>query len=467
MDLLKILLLLFVQFGIGFGIISFFKLNFRPWMTIGLSILLGLGIISLVLLFPIFVRLSLTANAFYLTIAITLLLSNISSIKQKGRNYKKLFLDSGIFSKIKIYEIPAILLIIFLIFVSSWRCFYFPPTPRDLTSGPEAIAEFAVREHKIASSLFTVNFETTNNQFKSPYIIVLQMLYKFMGFPFGKVWLISILIGFYLFLYQALSRNIHAIFAGALLFWFILIPEMFSYTFMVLYDYSNAVFFSVGAFFLYEYIKEKENKAPLILSGIFFALATYIRTETLVLIPFVGLSYFVATLVWKKEKIGKVLTSVMIVFLPSVIIYFVTGSYYLNHYIPQHYDIDGLVNKNLGNLAPFFDRLSGIGELLEGKVFVNLYGNFLNLFILVLVIDIVLKFVLKSPADIEMKKNRVGYLWVTGAALLIIGISFLGYLLPLMDLENTTKRSLFKLFPFLLLYFGHSLVFRKLTLILK
>jgi hypothetical protein len=35
-----------------------------------------------------------------------------------------------------------------------------------------------------------------------------------------------------------------------------------------------------------------------------------------------------------------------------------------------------------------------------------------------------------------------------------LGLPFLGYLLPLLDLSNSTKRGLFKLFPLMLLYMG-------------
>ena len=57
------------------------------------------------------------------------------------------------------------------------------PTSRDALSGPEAIAEFAVREHSMINSFFNIDLSTTNNQFKSPFLISLQMICKMAGFP--------------------------------------------------------------------------------------------------------------------------------------------------------------------------------------------------------------------------------------------------------------------------------------------
>ncbi|WP_124634296.1 hypothetical protein [Taibaiella sp. KBW10] len=447
-----------LQFVTGFGILSSFKLNVKPWMAIALSILLGVALTALVLLIPIFLRLDLNGGVFAVVLTITALLSNITSFRTKFGNYKNLF-TSGLFKRIKLAEIPAILFIAFLFFISAWRCYYYPSYSRDLLSGPEVIAEYAVREHKIDNSLFTVNMESTNNQFKSPFIITLQMLYKFAGFKFGQVWLISIVLGFLMFLYQALARNIHPVLAGVLLFWFMCIPEMYAYSFMILFDYSNAVYFSVAVYLLLDH--GREGNRYIFLSAIFFALATYIRTETLVLIPFLGAFYFISALWSKKDTWANVLKQVAIIMVPSVLIYFITGSFYLNNYIPQEYDISGLMNKNLGDLSPFFTRFSEIfNEMLFGEKGAMYFGNFFYLFIIIAIADLILYFYYKSIKNVP---DYNGFRWVLASFMLLVGIAFLGYILPLMDLDHTTKRALFKFFPLLLLYFGHSILLRKVT----
>src|SRR6201999_4239430 len=102
--------------------------------------------------------------------------------------------------RLRLYELPYLLIIGFLVFVSVWRSYYEPPTSRDTLSGPEAIAEFAVREHTMINSFFSIDLWSTNNPFKSPYLVSLQMVYKLAGFPFGQVWLSTVFISFTLFL---------------------------------------------------------------------------------------------------------------------------------------------------------------------------------------------------------------------------------------------------------------------------
>ncbi|MFT4061432.1 MAG: hypothetical protein QM642_03635 [Edaphocola sp.] len=464
MEFIKIILLFLGQFVIGFGLLGFLKLDVKSWMKVGVSVLLGVGVLSLLLLVLVFCKISLTAGSFNATFLSVALLANISSIKQKFGNYKELFSgEGGLFRAIKYYELPMIIVIGFVFFVGAWRCYYLPPTPRDLTSGPEVIAEYAVREQRIDNSVFTVNLESTNNQFKSPYIIMLQMLYKFAGFPFGQVWLCGIVLGFLIFLYQALARNIHPVLAGALVLWFLCIPEMYAYTVMVLYDYSNAVFFTVGVYFVYDYLANKRTGGHLILASVMLLLATYVRSETLVLLPFVLVVYCIAALVWAKDSVLNVAKQFAVLFVPSLVIYFVTGSFYLNHYIPQHYDVGGLVNKKLGDLNPFYTRLSDTIDLVMGNGQMPYYGNFVNVFFVIFLVDIVLRIFWKKGVEQIAKEDKVWLLWASGAVLLIVGIAFLGYLLPLMDLNNTTKRALFKVFPFMLLYCGHSLVLKKIT----
>jgi hypothetical protein len=43
------------------------------------------------------------------------------------------------------------------------------------------------------------------------------------------------------------------------------------------------------------------------------------------------------------------------------------------------------------------------------------------------------------------------------------GIPFLGYLLPLFDLDNSTKRALFKIFPLMLLFIANSGIMREIS----
>ncbi|WP_431211949.1 hypothetical protein ACQ86N_40220 [Puia sp. P3] len=120
-----------------------------------------------------------------------------------------------------------------------------------MLSGPETIAEYAIREQSMINSFFGLDLSSTNNQFKSPFLISLQVIYKLAGFPFGQVWLSVVFISFTVFLYHFLRERLHPVLAGLLLLLFLMTPEIFAYTFMILYDYSNMVFFCLGLYFLW------------------------------------------------------------------------------------------------------------------------------------------------------------------------------------------------------------------------
>ena len=437
-----IVLFTIIQFIAGFGLINLFNIQLKPGLLISLAILIGMAVFSIMPFVLQLAYIPLTSTNIFISIIAACVLLN-SKFKSGIARLKEL--RSGIRFKIKLYEIPFVIMIVFIVFVSAWRCFYFPPTPRDLTSGAEVIAEFAIREKTMINSVFSVNLETTNNVFKPPFITCLQIIYKYAGFEFGQVWLSTIVACFLIFLYHALSLTVHRIFAGLLVLFFMAIPEMFAYTFMVLFDYSNAVFFFLSVWFLYLFFQNQQRNY-LIFAGVLMAIATYIRSETLILA-----CLMVPAILWFhwKNKTGLVkgLLSSAFFVAPSVLSYIISVSIYINRYLPVKYNVEGQVNKNLGDLSPFFNRLSDINsELIFSAKGVGFYGYFIYFFLLLLLLELVIK----------RKFTPVTRNWLYAVLVIYIGFPLLGYLLPLLDLNNSTKRGLFKIFPLMLLYLANN-----------
>jgi hypothetical protein len=54
--------------------------------------------------------------------------------------------------------------------------------------------------------------------------------------------------------------------------------------------------------------------------------------------------------------------------------------------------------------------------------------------------------------------NRRSLNWLFAVLVVYAGIPFIGYLLPLYDLDNTTKRGLLKIFPLMLLFMANNQV---------
>ncbi|MBO9683497.1 MAG: hypothetical protein J7502_12655 [Flavisolibacter sp.] len=441
MQLLIAILLLVLQAIAGFGVLCLLRIYLKPGFFISLSVLIGVAVFSLV---PFLLQLAyvpLTAfNVFASLIAVSFLL-NIKSKRGAVHLFNSL---KNYRFRLKLYEVPSLFLILLMIFVSVWRCYYYPPTPRDLTSGAEVIAEYAVKEKTMINSVFTVDLSTTNNQFKPPFLTCLQIIYKYAGFPFGQIWLSGVFIFFTIFLYTALNTRLHKIITGLLLVMFIAIPEMYGYTLMALFDYSNAVFFCLSIYFLIEYFTNGKNN-HIILSGLLMAVATYVRSETLIL---AGLVFPVVLFHhWRRKNISSLLKSTTYFFIPSVIIYLLSITIYINYYLPSLYKIDSLLNTNLADLNLFYQRLSDVtGKyLLAGNV-LDHYGYFVFIFVIVLCAD----------AFRKNSLNRTSLNWLWAVFIIFAGIPLIGFLFPLYDLDHSTKRGLLKIFPLMLLYMANS-----------
>lgn len=445
---MMILLLTIGQLVAGMGLTALFRIRLMPGMLLALWALCGIMVFSLVpfVLHLCFIPLT-AANIFVALLAVCLLL-NIRY--QDSREQLKQLLREKRF-RIRLYEIPFLLVVGIAAIISVWRCFYYPPTPRDLTSGAEVIAEYAVKEKTLVNSVFNVNLETTNNQFKPPFILCLQIIYKYAGFQFGQVWLSTVFISCLVFLYHALCRQLHRLLAGLLLVIFVAIPEMYAYTFMALFDYSNAVFFFLSTFFLIEYFKSRENKL-IAFAGLLMGFATYIRSETLILAVFMELG-----ILWhflRNWKSGWALVKAGLWYiLPAAFFYVLSITIYIKLYLPQQYNVSGLVNQDLLNLAPLWKRMKDMNtELFFSKFGIDLFGYSFFIFGLVLAGDL-----------IGAKLNRDSRNWLFAAIIIYAGMPFLGYLLPLLDLTNSTKRGLFKLFPLAIMYMGTSTLLIRLS----
>jgi len=445
--ILVLLLLTLVQFAIGFGIITLFRIQLKKGLMIPLAVLLGVAVFSFVPFLLQLCHISLTRVSIFSSLAVACILLNIRAWRGiKGMAYfKSMPYLARPRWKLRLYEIPFLLLMVLIIAASAWRCFYYPPLPRDVTSGSEAIAEYAVREHTMINSLFSVNLESTNNPFKPPYIISLQLVYKLAGFPFGQIWLSVLFMAFILFLYRALCHTLHPLLSGLLLLFFLAIPEMYAYTFLILFDYSNAVFFFLSLYILFAFFTDR-RPGHLALAGLLMGIATYIRPETLVLAAMV-----VPLMAWRlrQQKAGiktQVRTAVLFLW-PAVLLYVISIPVYINYYLPVKYHVPDLVNTHLLNLAPFFKRWWEMNaQLLFCRYGLERYGYFIYLFLLLLLAEIVVK----------RRFTAAGRNWLYAALVVYLGLPFLGWLLPLMDLDNTTKRGLFKLFPLLLLYLANN-----------
>jgi hypothetical protein len=448
MQFIALILLILCHLLSGYGILTLFDVRQKTGITITLSLILGVAVASFLPFLLQLFYLTITPASVFISLVIACLLLNIRTfllLRSNGLpSFRTLLIRLRSF-RVEWYEIPYLLIIGFLVFVSVWRCYYLPPTSRDALSGPEAIAEFAVREHTMINSFFSIDLWTTNNQFKSPFLISLQIIYKMAGFPFGQVWLSIIFVSFTVLLYKVMKERVHPVIAGLLLLIFLMTPEVYAYTFMILYDYSNMVYLFLGLYFLFDYFKSK-LPADFYLATLLMGLATYIRSETLFLvalfIPPILVAAFRDKLSYKKMAW---MTGLFV--LPSLAGYYLTTQLYIRHYLPVKYDIGALVNTHLTDLHPLFGRYGDIlTHLMMGEFAIHLWGYIMYIFFVLLLAEALLMRGFSKEA-----RN-----WLYAILVVYVGLGILGWLLPLMNLNETTKRGMFKILPLMLMYMASN-----------
>jgi hypothetical protein len=214
---------------------------------------------------------------------------------------------------------------------------------------------------------------------------------------------------------------------------------------MVLFDCSNVVFFFLSVYFLYEYFSAGEKKF-LRLSGLLMGIATYIRSETLF---FAGCMAII--LLWhelrKRKGFRQLLTSLTWLFAPPFILYILSITIYINYYLPANYNIEGLVNHHLLDINSLISRFLTVNRsLIFSAQGIEHYAYFIFIFLLILFIDLVW----------YRRFASVSRNWLFAVMVIFIGLPLLGHILPLMDIDNTTKRGFFKMFPLMLMYMANS-----------
>lgn len=449
MTFVTILILAFAHYVAGSGLIHLFRLRLKPMMHLTVSMMCGIVLLSLVPVFLEMAFVSITASNVAVGIALMCLLLNVTRLRNLKSGFQA---PSFSIPSIKSYEIPFFILFTIILLSSLWRSYYLPSNARDMLSGPEVLAHYAVKEHTLINSVLTVNLESTNNHVKPPFILGLQVIYKLFGIYFGGVWVALMSISFYIFLYQVLRERLHGLLACTLLLLFIALPEMYAYSYMMLFDFSNMALYFAGVYFMLRYFKSGAKK-DVYFAAVLFGFSTIIRLETLALIA------MMVPLIWlyayqKKEHIKSVILQSVAIVGVSVAFYVLWMNIFLKFYMPGMLTLDSQLNQNLADLGPLFKRFTEMNTiLLFGRLEEPLWAHFVKFFLVVMVADLV----------VSRKMSKESLNWLYAFAVLYFGLPLLGYLLPLMDLNNTTKRALFKLMPMALLLMASTGILQKLS----
>lgn len=451
MNFLGLLFLLVIHLLSGSGLIKSFRVTLKPVMHLSLSLITGLLVASLLPFLLQLFWLPITPFSCGLSLCLAAIACNIAVLLRRPADVIPVRFKDISF-RIEAAEWPFIIAVAFLLGLSFWQSYYFPMIPRDMLSGPEPIAEFALKEKTLLNSALSVNLETTNNHLKPLFVTSLLVIYKMFVSAFGGTWVTLLATGFTIFFYQVLKSRLHPLFAGLLMLLFVCTPEMYGYTYMALFDYGNMALLFITCYFLKQYLKQR-SMSLLLFTAVMGGFATYIRSETLVLLVLLApvLLYHERG---EKGWFPRAVWQGLIFLLPSVLFYVLCIEVYNKHYIPGGFDVGSLGNKNLTNLQPFWDRFAGMNKtFIFGEISYLYFGWSFILPVVLIAADLL----------IHRKLQKGARFWLYVSLVVYIGLPLLGFLLPLFDLMNTTKRGLFKLVPPLFAVLMYNTLLQKIS----
>lgn len=437
-----LIFILIAQFLSGRGLLAMFHIKQKPVVSFLLSMITGIVLLSQIPFLLQLCHLPITTTNVGIGILIMVAAMTITTYKRYDFGLLKQKLS---LKRPKLYDLIFIVTFIVLMLPSVWYSYFYPPFARDMLSGPEPLAAFAVKEHTLINSIFSVNLESTNNHIKPPFIVGLQIIYKMFVTPFGQIWTNTMALCFIAWIFILLREKLHPLVAAIVMLFFICAPDMYAYTYIMLFDYPNMILFFAGVYFFTRFAQSgKYNE--LYFSAFLFGLATAIRTETLVLLA-MFLPLLVYTLIRQKAKPARMFLSLAVFMGIAFIFYFSWINIYLKYYIPQSFDVSGQINHHLLNLQPLLQRFHDMNsQLIFSSIGTEIYGYIVYFFLAVLIADLIF----------FRKFSTEAAFMLYGIAVVYFGMAVIGYLIPWVDLMNTTKRALFKFIPLMAIYMRNS-----------
>lgn len=420
---------------IGFGIASRLSKGSKPCQLCALGLLIGLPVSSVVLLALEILGIPLRLGPLLTALALVALLVSLGVFRKLGTAIRQTLHKPGLPAA---SECVFLVVIIFLAAASLWQCIFFPVTPRDTLVGMDLVARYAVEEATLRSSVFTgpeLVGHLSHQPFYAPFTTLMQVTFRLAGFAFGKIWLSLLFFAFLAFLYCRLRETLHPILTGALVVCFLSIPSMFSQTYLVLTDYSNAVFFSLSVLALHDY-KSSRDLRTLLLSSLFMSFACWSRSETILFVPFALL--FVIALSrgsgWRHSM------GLVIAFAAAPVVLFllwhgVYCGFYLDHSFLHVIPSSHQSLAKLPSVAWNMLRLMNAPELFGSMFYI---------------------FTLCTAANLTIWRDLRGadlLLWIF---ILLAGFVFIVLYLPMASVGYTVKRGYLKLFPIMLFYLAQT-----------
>jgi len=437
MALLWVPLVLWLQFLMGRGLLRRLHVRLPQPQAIALAVLAGLPLSSLVALFLDLVGIHITLLSVLCGFAGAA--AALNGPWHGARGDARATASSA--ARLRACEWPFVAFFVGIAAISVWRAFYLPVTFRDALLGLDLVAKYAAAQGTLHSTVFTdpwLHGHLSNQPFRAPFPVLMQVVFRLAGLPFGQLWLSALFLAFLVFCYSRFRERVHPLIAGLVMTLLLASREMYAHTFMVSNDYATAVFFGAAVVFFLDYDRRPQS-GSLLLSALFMGFACWTRSDTMLFVP--PGAVLAALSAKGADRAGlRAPWSAGAVFLaiPAAFVLLWHGLYLgrVLHQSPE----------GLGGIGPI-SALALPGDFyrtawLFGQT--SVYGYLPLVFFALALVNLVF---------LRDRGPRALWFWL---AFLYLGLTLMLFVAPVTTLENTLKRGYFKFLPIMALYLVES-----------
>lgn len=352
---------------------------------------------------------------------------------------------------LSMYDIVALCIGAYLLYISVWATYYWPVTPFDSMAGIDLVAKTAVKEGTLNCSIYRdpiLAGHLSNQPFYAPFAMLEQVITRSVGFPFGQVWLAVLSISFYVFMFAFLRERIHPFIANILWIFFIMIPEFYGYSLLMQTDFANAVFYSMGGIFMILAV-EQQDRALLWTSTAFLAGAAWSRSESFLLVGImmlIMLPWIIRTFPHKKAFTWVAVSGVIV-----LAVFAVWHMLWFRVFLP--------VRPDSGSELIAFDmsRFLEVTSMLFRKVVfdVGYWGMTFYAFFALIIVDLAFILVVSLLGKRVKGPSIFPIVWTSATfyMLLVVGTVFSSAVV-----DQTLRRGLFKVLPFLYMFMASTAI---------
>ena len=436
-DALLLAVMLLMQWITGLGAVGATGYRLERQTLLPLSLLLGMFLHSLSLFAAQLVGIPLSLQTMLVAGTVTMLLP-LARYSTVRRTLAGLFDIPRI--RPTLYDVVFTGFVGYVGYMIIWASWYWPVTPFDAMAGIDLVARYAAKDGMIANQVFTdpsLQGQLSNQPFYAPFAMLMQVMMKLIGYPYTQIWVSIVAICFWWFVWSALRRLVHPLFAGLLLVLFVLTPEMLGYSYILQTDFANAAFFTIGCVMLARSIDEEELGGVFV-SALAFAGACWSRTETPLLVVLVG-----AVALPKMLRVfgpAKGLIGALSVLVMSTLTFGLWNILFFNSYLPVRPSTSEQIRGfDLGRFAEVV--ASSWSSVITST---ELWGWIVWLFLGVIVIDLIVNRRISQPIII-------GCIVATVLGLFVVGTIFSAAIV-----EQTLRRGMFKVIPLMVIAIASS-----------